>query len=367
MVLMFAGALISVSACSYFGNQPRVSELAVIPDKRVALYVKFRPPKDPTGFRTFGSGGIWCVSWDPGGNLERRRLCDIWTDGKRRELPRFVAGAVNGPYCFTTFVRSHNVLTSLWEVDPTSLRCREVIRGSENSGVVCLEHYNILDGRFPAMFIDVDPSQSDPDKVVTVVVSIETGGIEHAPGHVHPDREGTFLLNNGRIVWAESDAHQENDPGILYEDDRAVADGVMEVLGITADTGRVLFSKLSLKHPEDGPHLWSYDVATGRKMKLLDWVGDQSKVGVATGNIGFLKTRQRARESGRSESPKLVVGAEVYNTDGELLQSVVLPKAVSHKLSDWDVDLMEMVHYDPESHKIVIQKLDGGVITSFTP
>jgi len=100
---------------------------------------------------------------------------------------------------------------------------------------------------------------------------------------------------------------------------------------------------------------------------LVDWVGDQFKAGIASGNIGFLETEGQSQKDGLPGTTKMVVGARVFSISGELLERVVLPKPTSLRVSAWDVDLMEMVYYDSTSREIVIQRLGGEVIASFTP
>lgn len=362
-------ALLGILLVVFLLTQPRqgpvtVSELAIIPGRREALYVKLRPAKDSMGFPRFTNGSVRGFSWDPEGNVKRKRLCDIFTSGQR-QLPTFVMTAPNGPYCFTTFNGGHEAMTSLWQLDPMTMQCCELIQGAPDKRLFCFDRYNILDGRLAAISIDIAPDSSDQSK--HVLVSVGTAETELAPDGVRHVRDGMFLLKDRQMVWAGVDIERPNAPGVLCQDGRAIADGVVKLLGITADARRVFFSRQNLAQVGSAPALWSYDVATGELRMLVDWVGDQFKAGIASGNIGFLETEGQSQKDGLPGTTKMVVGARVFSISGELLERVVLPKPTSLRVSAWDVDLMEMVYYDSTSREIVIQRLGGEVIASFTP
>lgn len=364
LALVCSGLL--VTCCSQFRTEATVPELAIMPGKRVGLYVKFRPAQDSMGFARFTHGSLWSFSWDPSGNVTRQRLCPIFTPGQR-QLPVFVMASSSAPYCFSTFTGRRDVLNSLWQFDPLTMECRELVRGGAETGVFCLDCYNILGNCFAAGWLDMGDQPSNLFE--TVIVSAETGATEPAPDYVRNVRDGVFLLQKGRLVWASCEDDNSDAPGMLYVDNEAAADGVINLMGITPDATTVFFSRRSLVDGATTATLWACDAESFETSKLSDWVGDREtfKVGVRSDVLGFLDVEKGQRRQDLPGCVRIVRGAKVFSAKGEPRKEIKLERAIVANAWDWDVDLMEMVHYDAESREIVIHRLDGQLIARFAP
>lgn len=370
--LVLAAVLLQLTGCSSLRGPATVSDIAVIPGARTALYVKFRPDL------RHEHGSVWLmptwgyvhgVKWDTEGLTRSELLCDIVTSG-RRLFPEFFISDNGSAYCFSALplsARQQKRLHCIWEFSPDLMTCRKLVPSRPQDLFLCFDSFNLLGDSFPAMIIALHKDLREQEEGPNIVVSASTGEWRGLPYRMRADR--CLLLPTGSVIWVPEDLSRNAVPSCraLCVDNDVLEENVERLWGITPDGSRVFFSQMVADGGSTTSTLFAYDTESRSVSELTNWVGQKFKAGQACDRFGFLDAYKGEPREGLPARNVVVRGARVFSADGTLLRRVHIEPPINAGTCDWDVDLMQIVYYDSESDRIVVQEIGGDVITSFRP
>lgn len=378
LVALFASIPV-IQACD---TANRVVDLAVCPDKQLVAYVLEKNRDDSRGaamlcVESFGRSG-------PKDKANRR-----WSFWPARDEGLFAAFHTSYPpsseLLFGGILLEHDERRSqrkpgIISFDPGTMTCRTV--ASADDTLVHMGEFNIVNGRFPAIRVEPKRAMETAGEKGwdEVIVSLQDGRIEGVP------REAigmpSFLLSNGHFVsqWGALTELKryggwERHSNLLLDNGTAVDESVDELIGITPDTQHVFFTKLEAVNGATASTLWTYNPESGSTKRIGDFVGQRLRVSADSRRYGFLVVSEK-RVPGVKRWPGIVNfrgrhpvlhRARIFDIEGNRLQEFAFEHPIEARVWDWDIDAEILAYYNETGHRIVVQRLNGEVLSVLKP
>ncbi len=254
----------------------------------------------------------------------------------------------------------------LWWFDPDSLNCRRLLKWGLPFG--SYDSFNTLGGHFPAVWYDQTEKPGEIDKTdKLIVVSSRDGSWRTMPNDRTP-LNACFLLENADPIFSDADKGATGPEGThLFQGNKQLAAKVLKVLGATWDVGHVFFTRIEDREGESKQTFWAYNVKRKVAHKLMNWVGDEFRVGKGCDKIGFLEAIDSPGRPVAFVSEKLISGARIFDLSGKLLRHYTFQEDIRCRVYDWDPQWEIIAYYDEADEHLVIRSLDGRIVAKFRP
>ncbi|MBN1593086.1 MAG: hypothetical protein JW941_07575 [Candidatus Coatesbacteria bacterium] len=265
-------------------------------------------------------------------------------------------------------------MPGIFRLDLKTMKCAALLLGDKSFNV--MERLNILNGEFAALRTDIELALRSTLEYGWDVIRVSIADGSLAPVRSYARGRPCFLTTGMRPVsrWGELKTLEmgkskgyEREWNLLRDNGSVIDNAIDDLIGITPDAETVFFTKQESIDGATSSTLWVYRPENRTTKRISESVGHSFRVSADSLRYGFLFVSYDT-EPGRGRYVQTQVRkASIFDVDGKPLTEFVFEKPIDAHALDWDIDAEILAYYNEQEAKIVVQRLNGEVISALNP